>query len=151
MFKRRILLTGALFCSSVSLSGCVALLSGSENKQNKNDRPAQLPQVTASDEMVARVRLIAIAKAEAQYQFEADGEYGTLEQLIQKGLIADASKGQIARYKFEVTLRPHGFDATAVPEKYGVTGDRSFFIDETNTIRAADKHGEKATAKDPPA
>src|SRR5262249_12849320 len=148
MFKPRIILAAVLLCWSVCLPGCAALLNKPENK---NDRPAQLPQVTAADEMFARVRLIAIAKAEAQYQFEADGQYGTLEQLIQKGFIADPSQGQVARYKFEINLRPHGFDATAVPEKYGVTGDRSFFIDETNTLRAADKSGEKATAKDPPA
>jgi len=148
MFKPRIILAAALLGSSVWLAGCAVALSG---RENKNERPAQLPQVTAADEMFARVRLIAIAKAEAQYQFEADGEYATLEQLIQKGLVADPSQGQVARYKFEITLRPHGFDATAVPEKYGVTGERSFFIDETNTIRAADKRGEKATAKDPPA
>jgi hypothetical protein len=133
---------------SFPLFGCAVLLSSGDDK---NHRPAQLPQVTASDEMVAKLRLISIAKAELQYQFDADGEYGTLEQLIQKGLLVDPSKGQLARYRFEVTLQPHGFEATAVPEQYGVTGDRSFFIDQTNVIRAADKHGEKATAQDPPA
>jgi len=148
MLKPRIILAGTLLGSIACLAGCAALVS---NSKNKNDRPAQLPQVTAADEMFARVRLIAIAKAEAQFQFEADGEYGTLQQLIQKGLIVDPSHGQVARYKFEITLRPHGFDATAVPEKYGVTGNRSFFIDETYTLRAADKGGEKATVKDPPA
>src|SRR5260370_32945760 len=149
MFNFRITLTVIIFASSLPLLGCAVFLNGSSD--NKNERPAQLPQVTAADEMFARVRLIAIAKAEAQYQFDADGEFGTLEQLIEKGFIVDPSKGQVARYKFEIKLRPHGFDATAVPEKYGVTGDRSFFIDESNTIRAAFKHGEKATAQDPPA
>lgn len=149
MFNLRMIARAMIFALSVPLLGCAVLLGGSGD--NKNERPAQLPQVTAADEMFARVRLIAIAKAEAQYQFEADGEYGTLEQLIQKGFIVDPSQGQVARYKFEIALRPHGFDATAVPEKYGVTGDRSFFIDESNTIRAADKKGGKATVQDPPA
>jgi len=149
MIRSRMILTATILASSASLPGCAVFISGGED--SRNSRPAQLPQVTAADEMFARVRLIAIAKAEAQYQFDADGEYGTLEQLIQKGFIVDPSQGQVARYKFEIRLRPHGFDATAVPEKYGVTGDRSFFIDESNTIRAADKRGEKATAQDPPA
>jgi hypothetical protein len=149
MIKSRMILTATVLALSGGLAGCAVFIGGSDD--TKNSRQPQLPQVTASDEMFARVRLIAIAKAEAQFQFDADGEYGTLEQLIQKGFIVDPSQGQVARYKFEIRLRPHGFDATAVPEKYGVTGDRSFFIDETNTIRAADKHGEKATAQDPPA
>jgi hypothetical protein len=147
--KSRTILMAMILALSASVAGCAVFIGGSDD--NRNGRPAQLPQVTAADEMFARVRLIAIAKAEAQYQFDADGEYGTLEQLIQKGFIVDPAQGQVARYKFEIRLRPHGFDATAVPEKYGVTGDRSFFIDETNTIRAADKRGEKATAQDPPA
>jgi hypothetical protein len=149
MFNPRNILSAIVFASSLLLLGCAAVLNSGGS--NKNERPAQLPQVTAADEMFARVRLIAIAKAEAQYQFEADGEFATLEQLIQNGFIVDPSKGQVARYKFEIKLRSHGFDATAVPEKYGVTGNRSFFIDETTTIRAADRGGEKATAQDPPA
>jgi hypothetical protein len=150
MFKLRILLTASIFVLSVSLLGCMVLLDSGDSK-NKNERPAQLPQVTAADEMSAKVRLISIAKAETLYQAETGGEYATLEALIQKGLVADPSRGQFAWYKFEVKLRPNGFDATAVPEKYGVTGTRSFFIDETNTLHAADKNGEKATAQDPPA
>ena len=148
MLNFRMTATAIVLALSLALLGCAVFFRASDDK---NERPRQLPQVTAADEMFARVRLIAVAKAEAQYQFDADGEYGTLEQLIQKGLLVDPSKGQVARYKFEITVRLHGFDATAVPEKYGVTGDRSFFIDQTNVIRAADKHGEKATAQDPPA
>jgi hypothetical protein len=148
MLNLRTTTTAILLALSFPLFGCAIFIG---NSDDKNQPPAQLPQVTASDEMFARVRLIAIAKAEVQYQLDADGEYGTLEQLISKGLVGDPSKGQLARYKFEITVRAHGFEATAVPEKYGVTGDRSFFIDETNVIRAADKHGEKATVQDPPA
>jgi len=148
----RIVLSALVLSLSISSIGCAVFFSpGSGDKTNRNGRPGQLPQVTAADEMAARARLIAIAKAEAQYQFEADGEYATLEQLIQKGFVGDPSQGQLARYKFDITLRPHGFDATAVPETYRVTGDRSFFIDESLVLRAADKHGQKATAQDPPA
>jgi hypothetical protein len=147
MLNLRILLTVVIASMSFSAFGCAGLVGSSSD--NKNARPAQLPQVTAADEMVAKVKLLAIAEAEERYQVEADGEYATMDQLVQKGMFNDPSKGQLARYKFDIHVRPHGFDATAVPENYGVTGDRSFFIDETKTIRAADKHGEKATVQDP--
>lgn len=109
----------------------------------------QVPQVTAADEMAARLRLISIAQAETQYSVTAGGEYATLEDLIQKGFLVDPSQGKLPRYEFSVEVRPHGFAATAVPEKYPITGKRSFYIDESNQLRGADKSGAKATADDP--
>jgi hypothetical protein len=109
-----------------------------------------MSMITAADELAARSRLQAIVTAEAGYQATAPaGEYATLEELIAKGLTSDPTEGKLARYRFEVKVTPHGFEATAVPEKYGVSGNRSFFVDETRVIRGADKGGAKATASDP--
>ncbi|HKV38398.1 MAG TPA: hypothetical protein VJX67_04230 [Blastocatellia bacterium] len=128
---------------SLLMSACFASFE-------KKMEPGQAPHVTAADEIAARFRLISIAQAEARHQAESpDATYALLPDLIQSGDLTDPSKGQLTRYRFEVELRPNGFVATAVPEKYGITGNQSFYIDETQTIRGADKHGAKATASDP--
>ncbi|MEK6321783.1 MAG: hypothetical protein AABN33_08870 [Acidobacteriota bacterium] len=105
--------------------------------------------VTAANETAAMARLRAIAAAEARYQVESEGEYGTLDQLIQKGYVRDPSSGKLTGYRFEVQVKRGGFQATAVPEKPGITGKRSFYVDETNVIHAADKRGAPATESDP--
>lgn len=123
--------------TAVLLSGC-------------SQQPAeQSVVVTAANETAAMARLRAIAAAEAQYQVQALGEYGTLDQLIQKRYVNDPASGKLTGYRFEVQVRPGGFQATAVPEKFGVTGKRSFYLDETNVLHASDKKGAPATAADP--
>jgi hypothetical protein len=107
--------------------------------------------VTAANETAAMARLRAIAAAEASYQVESGGEYGTLDQLIQKRYVNDPTSGKLIGYRFEVQVKPGGFQVTAVPEKAGVTGKRSFYLDETNVLHAADKKGAPATASDPEA
>jgi hypothetical protein len=109
----------------------------------------QMSQINVADEMVAKIRLLAIAHAEQGYQAMTTGDYATLDELKAKGYLPDGSGGQLNRYKFDVTLRPNGFEATAVPEKYGVTGVRSYYVDESQTLHVADKGGAKATASDP--
>jgi hypothetical protein len=104
---------------------------------------------TAANEIAAMARLRAIAMAEMHYQVESSGRYGSLEELIQKGLVNDPTHGKLTRYRFDVQVRGNGFQATASPEKFGVTGERSFYIDERNVMRGADKRGAQATASDP--
>ncbi|MDE3169668.1 MAG: hypothetical protein KGL75_05955 [Acidobacteriota bacterium] len=41
------------------------------------------------------------------------------------------------------------FEISAVPQEYGKTGRRSFFLDAAGKIHGADRHGELATADDP--
>jgi len=111
----------------------------------------QSVMVTAANETAAMARLRAIAAAEARYQVESGGEYGTLDQLIQKRYVNDPSSGKLTGYRFEIRVKPGGFQVTAVPEKFGVTGTRSFYVDETNVVHAANKQGAPATASDPEA
>lgn len=118
---------------------------------NSQQPPEQSVMVTAANETAAMARLRAIAGAEARYQVEAGGEYGTLDQLIQKRYVNDPSSGKLTGYRFEIQVKPGGFQVTAVPEKFGVTGTRSFYVDETNVVHAADKKGAPATASDPEA
>ena len=133
------------------LIGLVAAAAGACSSQQSLEqrRPEQSVLVTAANELAAMARLRAIAMAEASYQVESGGEYGTLDQLIQKRFVNDPSGGKLTGYRFEVQVKPGGFGIMAVPDKFGITGKRSFYVDETNVVHAADKKGEPATASDP--
>jgi hypothetical protein len=142
---RTILRLAGIALTAIPVAGCMT--KSGEEQPFLTTRQTSL--ITAADEVAAMARLHSIAQAEAIYQAERDGEYATLEELIENGLVRDPSKGKAARYRFEVVVKPNGFEATAVPEKWGVTGRRSFYVDETLVMRGADKGGEKATASDP--
>jgi uncharacterized protein DUF4190 len=99
-----------------------------------------------------------IPLAEAKYQSN-NGEraYGTLDQLAAEGLIdSELATGVSNGYKFtlEVKQGEHGrspeFRMVAVPLTYGITGIRSFYVDENSVIRGGDHQGEAATAHSPP-
>jgi len=109
----------------------------------------QAPQVTAANELAAMTRLQAIGRAELAYQAESGGQYATLDDLVQRRMVNDPSQGKLTGYKFEVKVSAHGFEATATPERYGISGKRSFFVDEQNVMRGADRKGTAATASDP--
>ena len=71
-------------------------------------------------------------------------------------IAADLASGTRHGYRFKVEVVKDtgeglpGFIAVAVPTDYGSTGKRSFFVDETGVIRAADSQGMEATRHDPP-
>jgi outer membrane protein TolC len=130
------------------LLGLIAVVIAACSSQKP---PEQVVMVTAANETAARARLHAIAAAEAQYQVASGGEYGTLDQLVNKGYVNDPSSGKLTGYRFEVQVKQGGFQATAVPVQTGISGTRSFYVDETNVMHAADKKGAPATASDPEA
>lgn len=140
----------SLMANGILLGLVAASIAGCGVQQHQQP-PEQSVLVTAGNETAAMARLRAIAAAEASYQVESGGEYGTLDQLIQKRYVNDPSSGKLAGYRFEVQVRPGGFQVTAVPEKFGVTGTRSFYVDETNVVHAGNKKGAPATASDPEA
>lgn len=138
--KRALAKLGIIGVAALSLAAC---------STGPQKPPEQAVLVTAANETAAIARLRAVAAAEARYQVETGGEYGTLDQLIQKRYVNDPSSGKLTGYKFDVEVRSGRFQATAVPEKFGITGTRSFYVDETNVIHAANKNGSPATASDP--
>ncbi len=117
--------------------------------QQKQQPQQQSVLVTAANETAAITRMRAIAQAEAQYMAMSGGEYASLDQLIAKRYVNDPSSGKLTGYRFDVQVRPAHFEITAVPEKFPITGTRSFYVDETNVIHAGDKKGAPATASDP--
>ena len=133
-----------LILLSTNLAACNEQL-GTE----KTAAPQQSVMVTAANETAAMARLRSLGVAEAQYMADSGGSYGNLEQLIEKRFAGDPLRGKLTGYRFDVQVKTGSFQITAVPEKYGVTGNRSFYLDESNILRGADKKGISATASDP--
>jgi type IV pilus assembly protein PilA len=112
----------------------------------------------AANEGSAINALRTIGNAEVTYQSTwGAGAFGTLEDLQRRNLIAaDLVSGTRRGYRFKVELVKDagdgwpGFIAVAVPDNYPYSGKRSFFLDETGVIRAADSQGMEATKYDPP-
>ena len=97
-----------------------------------------------------------IHAAEATYQSRHEN-FGTLDDLASENLIRpDLASGTRNGYKFKIEMSQDGADglagfaATGVPANYPNTGRRSFYVDETGVIRAADSQGGKATKLDLP-
>lgn len=132
-----------LALAALLIAGCNASRSSNDNKFE------QVPQVIAANEMAAIARLRSIATAEMALQFEGDGKYATLDELVAKGAMSDPSQGKLTGYRFEVKVKPGGFEATAVPVTPKVSGKRSFYVDESRIMRGADKGGAPATVSDP--
>ena len=121
----------------------LCMVAGCDSQANDGS-----PMSTAANETAAQMRLRSIVTAEQSYKAER-GSYGSLEQLIEKGFLQDPSKGKLSGYKYEIQASKNSFQATAVPEEFGVTGKRSFFIDQSCVLRGRDRKGEKAQVNDP--
>lgn len=96
--------------------------------------------------------------AQATYQATVgNGNYGSLEELIKENLITVAlADGQAYGYRFRIRTEkrspesPASFEVVALPRKYGRTGRRSFYVNETGLVVAADRKGAEAHAGDDP-
>ena len=86
-----------------------------------------------------------------------NGNYTSLHELSKIGLIHQRlGSGQTRGYQYTVTVapstdsQPATFRVSAVPQIYGITGTRSFFIDRSGVLRGADRNGGPADETDPP-
>ncbi len=96
----------------------------------------------------------------SQFTFSAsvgNGNFGTLAELHAYNLISQRlSTGMTRGYLYTVTIvnrtqqNPATFRISAVPQTYGVTGIRSFFIGTDGILRGADRQGAPADENDPP-
>jgi hypothetical protein len=120
-----------------------------------------------SHEGQARYALQGLAETEAAYK-QKHGKYATLEDF--KQLADEAEKraeaddndnddedegeggfvAQAEGYEFKLSINGDKFEATATPTIYRKTGRRSFYIDQTGVLRAADLNGKPADANAPP-
>ncbi len=102
--------------------------------------------------------LQTLFSAEATYQSTVgNGHYGTLAELVQQGMISKVlGEGHRYGYLFRIRVEkassesPASLEIVAVPRKYGRTGRRSFYVDETGVVVAADRKGAEANASDDP-
>jgi type II secretory pathway pseudopilin PulG len=71
--------------------------------------------------------------------------------LVNEQLAAGSDGGY--RFRYRIVSRTEedegAFELAAMPEDYGKTGRRSFFLDAGGKIHGADKHGDLASADDP--
>jgi hypothetical protein len=150
------------------------LLNPSGNLQKQTVQPAQHVRVQTRPSAVARrttrqqtklirhneagaIRnLLTLFSAEATYQATVgNGDYGTIEELGRQKFIDHVlAEGHRFGYLFKVRLQkfsqeaPASFEIVAVPRNYGRTGRRSFYVNETGDIHAADKKGAEANIGD---
>lgn len=104
-----------------------------------------------SNEQCTLQNLRTLHSAEVTY-FALNGTYTGLAQLAAAGLIgASLASGQVNGYSISVlTFSAAAYKISAVPQTYGTTGIRSFYVDENGVIRAADHQGGPANENDPP-
>ena len=108
----------------------------------------------AANEGSAIYNLKIISAAELTYEKQY-GKYATLEELAEVGLVdAKLASGVKNGYRFTVELASDAdappFSADCVPLEYRQSGRRSFHVDNTLVVRAADNQGGPATAVDLP-
>lgn len=82
---------------------------------------------------------------------EGSSQFGTLAQLEAADII-DSNLGSGSKAGYTFSLVPNGsinFTVTAVPDSFGLTGRRGFYIDATGVIRFT-KDGTPPDATSPP-
>jgi hypothetical protein len=116
-----------------------------------------LGSVIENEQCVIRSMRTVHSAEVTYYAISNDGSYGGLSELRSVGLIDESlASGQLRGYLITVTAFPRTptesarYRATAVPQIYGITGIRSFFVDDSGVIRAADHQGGPANENDPP-
>ena len=129
--------------SPLGIAGTIALWGIGSDVKSATDR----------NENQARQQLWELRKAEKTYAKKHKNQYAPLETLAKaKVTVFDVEtlKNEEGNYKFAFKLKPDGkgYEATATPIKYGRQGRISFFIDETDKLRRADKQGAVATVND---
>jgi hypothetical protein len=110
------------------------------------------------NERFATHALQTIHAAEMTFSATAGaGNFGNLQQLRNEGFIdAALATGEKYGYRFSLATSPFvpgqsfaRFQLSAVPLRYGKSGKRSFYIDQSGSIHGEDHNGEPATIKDP--
>lgn len=111
--------------------------------------PVNAPITTNEANIQQTLRTLASAESTFQSTMGA-GRFGSMDELIKAGLIS-SDLGNNSGYTVELIVSNSRFEISAVPTEYGKTGKRSFFLDESSVLRAADHGGGAATIADKPA
>jgi hypothetical protein len=117
-----------------------------------------VPAMITQNEALVMQALRNLHSAQMSYQATTgNGYFGTLASLMQAGLIdIYLATGNYRGYTFDCAAAsgtssfPPSFQSRAVPNSYGETGFRSFYIDTSGVLRGADKHGLYPDGTEPP-
>jgi len=71
--------------------------------------------------------------AQVQYM-SMNGKYATTLGALSDLIPADIATGQKGGYKFTMVSTPGGYEITALPIKFGETGNRTFFSDQSMVV-----------------
>jgi hypothetical protein len=97
----------------------------------------------------AQWKLRLLHEAENEYK-ESTGRYGTLEELKAAGHLKEEHESmEMEGYEIKLSVSGDKFEATATPKAYPKLGRRSFYLDQTGSLRGGDTGGKPATASDP--
>jgi type IV pilus assembly protein PilA len=118
--------------------------------------PNLLAARRAANEASSLASMRQIYEAQDAY-YQDNQQFGTLDQLATARLIRpELGTGQKNGYIFKVGLSTNeeteqpGFEIVATPVSYPNSGRRSFYLDESGVVRAADARGGEATRFDEP-
>jgi hypothetical protein len=150
----RLLFFVALFlCFGNDLQAQSAQAVRAPTPANTRRPTPQQPWLIRHNEAGAIRSLQTLFSAEATYQSTTgNGDYGTLEEL-RKEMLIDYVLAEGHRYGYLFRVRREkrsaespqaSLEIVAVPRSYKRTGRRSFYMDETGVIHAADKKGAEA-------
>ncbi len=102
-----------------------------------------------SNESIARWKMEMIANAQAAHKMNA-GRFGSLEELKAAGHLNEEDESlEATGYKIKFSVSGDTYEATATPTGYPRQGRRSFYVDQTGTLRGGDTGGKPASASDP--
>lgn len=149
-----------IFALSLNFSAAAQNLtdSSADKKSNAIETSEAVFYPLSRNERFFIRALRTLCGAQATYQATTgNGNYGSLSQLAQAGLINEAlASGSIYGYNYVVSVRNQAlpntapaFEIVAVPQLYRKTGVRSFFMETGGVIKGADKRGAAANRNDP--
>ncbi|MCA1565247.1 MAG: DUF3352 domain-containing protein [Acidobacteria bacterium] len=114
-----------------------------------------------NNESMAQFKLQMLYNTQSAYKEKA-GRYATLEELLAAGdgdeglriglsMIANGPRAPLELDGYDVKLSVSGdrFEATATPTGYPKLGRKSFYIDQTGSLRGGDTGGKPATESTP--
>lgn len=133
------------------------IVHGADKKGKSADKNDPVIDFCFEEERCAAYELQTIHAAQMTYQATVGNDnFGSLNELYAAGLINKSlASGVFRGYRFTLTIVPRTsetpafFKVSAVPEKYGVTGTKSFYIAVDGVTHGADKNGEPADENDP--
>ncbi|HEX8635350.1 MAG TPA: hypothetical protein VF703_14485 [Pyrinomonadaceae bacterium] len=105
-----------------------------------------------ANEYTAEWKLRMLHDAQTRYK-ESHGRYGTLEELTaEKGDSSgpgDSDWSETSGYAVKLSASGDRYEATATPTAYPKLGRRSFYIDQTGSLRGDDTGGKPASQSSP--